>query len=266
MFTSSRIAAALALACAAFGAQAHNIWIKPSTTVLSKADWVTVDAAVSNDLFFFNHRPLAVEKLAIIAPDGSVQAPQNVHKGELRSVFDLKPEQTGTYQLAIVNSGMGGSYKDASGQTKRLRPNGGDIEKLIPADATDVQLMENQTRIETFVTMGKPSPVRLTGKGLELAPITHPNDLVAGEEVSLALHIDGQPAADLDISLIPDGNRYRDSVNEIKLKTDAKGVFKLKFPTAGMYWMEVETKDTKTSHPKAKERRLAYMVTLEVLP
>ena len=75
--TLTRLTAAVALACAAtLPAQAHNAWLLPSTTVLSKADWITVDAAVSNDLFFFNHVPLNVQGLQITAPDGSALQPQ----------------------------------------------------------------------------------------------------------------------------------------------------------------------------------------------
>ena len=68
----TRAIVAATLALAALGAQAHDLWFKPSSTVLSKSDWVTVDAAVSNDIFFFNHRPLAVDKLTITAPDGVI--------------------------------------------------------------------------------------------------------------------------------------------------------------------------------------------------
>jgi len=97
-------------------------------------------------------------------------------------------------------------------------------------------------------------------------PVTHPNDLVAGEEATFAFHVDGKPAADVEVVLVPDGKRYRDAVNEIKLKTDAQGHVKVKFPTAGMYWLDADVKDDKTSNPIAKERRLAYVATLEVLP
>lgn len=35
-------------------AEAHRAWMLPSATVLSGDDpWVTVDAAISNDLFYF---------------------------------------------------------------------------------------------------------------------------------------------------------------------------------------------------------------------
>ncbi|MFZ1795666.1 MAG: DUF4198 domain-containing protein, partial [Dokdonella sp.] len=57
-------------------AQAHKAWLLPSATVLSGEDpWITVDAAVSNDLFYFNHVPLRLDALAITGPDGKpVQA------------------------------------------------------------------------------------------------------------------------------------------------------------------------------------------------
>lgn len=56
----TRIAAAAAALVLSLpiAAQAHRAWLLPSATVLSGKDvWVTVDAAVSNDLFFFErHR------------------------------------------------------------------------------------------------------------------------------------------------------------------------------------------------------------------
>ena len=38
------------------------------------------------------------------------------------------------------------------------------------------------------------------------------------------------------------------------------------WPQAGMYWLEASTKDNKTTVPQAKERRLSYAATLEVMP
>ena len=51
--TRSRVLILAALAPSLF---AHRQWVLPSSTVLSAADpWVTVDAAVSNELFYFDH-------------------------------------------------------------------------------------------------------------------------------------------------------------------------------------------------------------------
>ncbi len=257
---------AATLALAAMSAQAHDLWFKPSSTVLSKSDWVTVDAAVSNDVFFFNHRPLGLENVKVTGPDGAAVEMKNAHKGELRSVFDFKPEQPGTYRVTMLMNGVMGGYKDANGQPKRLRGSLEEILKQVPADAKEVNITENVRRMETFVSVGKPSAITNTGKGLEMKPITHPNDLVASEEATFEFLIDGKPAADMDLELVADGIRYRDGVNALKLKTDAKGAVKVKFPRAGLFWLSADAKDTNTSVKQAKERRLGYVATLEVLP
>lgn len=267
--TLPRLTAAMALALAAtLPAQAHNAWMLPSATVLSKPDWITVDAAVSNDLFFFNHVPLNLQNLQITAPDGSALQPQNLHQGKLRNVFDLQLQQPGTYRIATVNNGVFASYKDAEGKPKRWR---GTPEKLateVPADAKELQVTQSVGRIETFVTLGKPSALKASGQGLELlaAEGKHLNDLVAGEASQLRLLVDGQPAANVEVSIVAGASRYRDSLNEINVTTDAQGNFSVTWPAAGAYWLEASHKDNKTSLPQAKERRLTYVATLEVLP
>ena len=75
------LAAALAAALP-FSALAHKAWLLPSQTVIAgNAPWITVDGAVSNDLFYFNHVPLRLESLVITAPDGSTVQPQNAATG-----------------------------------------------------------------------------------------------------------------------------------------------------------------------------------------
>ena len=50
MKSAAKLAAALAL-CLPFASQAHDVWIVPSSTVLSGTDsWITVDAAVGLSL------------------------------------------------------------------------------------------------------------------------------------------------------------------------------------------------------------------------
>lgn len=146
----TRALAAAALALTVLGAQAHDLWFKPSSTVLSKSDWVTVDAAVSNDVFFFNHRPLGLDAVKVTAPDGAAVEMKNVAKGELRSVFDFKPEKTGTYRVTMLMTGVMGGYKDANGQPKRLRGSVEEVLKQIPADAKEVRVTENLRRMETL--------------------------------------------------------------------------------------------------------------------
>lgn len=263
-----QIAIGASLLCSLLGvAQAHNTWLLPSTTVLSKADWITVDAAVSNDLFFFNHVPLNLDNLTVTAPDGSQVTPENPFKGKLRGGFDLHLTQPGTYRLAVLNTGMFASYTDkATSQARRWRGTPEKFAAEVPADAQDLVVTQSAGRVETFVTVGKPSAWQPSGQGLELVAVTHPNDLVQGERATFAFHIDGQPAANIEVELVRGGTRYRDQVGSIKTSTDAAGRFSVRWPEAGMYWIDTHAKDAKTSLPHARERRLSYVGTVEVLP
>ncbi|SDY70189.1 Uncharacterized conserved protein, contains GH25 family domain [Lysobacter sp. yr284] len=267
-----KLALAAATAVAALGlsvtAHAHKAWLQPSQTVFSeKGSWMTVDAAVSNDLFYFNHVPLPLERLQVTAPDGSAVQAQNGSTGKLRSVFDLQLQQEGTYKIAMNNEGMFASYK-LGGEAKRWRGKASEFKGAIPAGATEVNASESLGRVETFATVGKPSTgaFKTTGKGIELVPVTHPNDLFAGEAATFQLLVDGKPAAGLKIEVVPGATRYRNEQAEIHVATGADGKFEVKWPQAGMYWLETASEDAKTTLPDAKQRRLSYVAVFEVLP
>ncbi len=258
-------AAAIGLPLAA---EAHRAWFLPSATVLSGKDpWVTIDAAVSNDLFYFEHQPMRLDNLVLFGPDGKEVKAENSATGRYRSTFDVHLTQPGTYKFALVNQGVFASYKE-NGQLKRWRGKAEDLAKQVPANAEDLRVTQSQSRMEVFVTAGKPSDAVLkpTGQGLELAAITHPNDLFVGEKANFGLLLDGNPAADLKVTIIPGGIRYRDKLQEITVTTDKDGKFSVTWPEPGMYWLEANLRDDKNVAAPAKERRASYVATFEVLP
>lgn len=262
-----RSAAALALSFTLPLAHAHSSFLLASSTVMSKPQWITVDGAIGNDMFFFNHVPMRLDGVVVTAPDGSLLAPENVMSGKLRSVFDLNLTQTGTYRIANAFAGVTARYKDkASGQPKGWRGDAAAFAREVPADAEDLRVNESASRLETFVTVGKPSEIRPSGRGLELVALTHPNDLFSGESASFGFVLDGKPAAGLEVEIIPAGNRYRDKVGDFRLTTDAQGRISVRWPQAGLYRLEISTTDQKTSVAQASERRLVYAAVLEVLP
>ncbi len=246
---------------------AHKAWLLPSATVSTVDQWITVDAAVSNDLFYFNHNPLRTDGLSITAPDGSKVKPENQARGKYRSTFDVHLQQNGTYRLAVTNGGLSATYEE-NGQRKRWRGTPATFAKEVPAGAQKLQVSESIGRVETFVTAGKPTTdaLKLANVGLELAPVTHPNDLYTGEAATFAMMIDGKPAVNLPVTIVAGGTRYRDAQGEIEVKTDAQGRFSVTWPSPGMYWLETTLSDDKTSVPQAKQRRLSYVATFEVLP
>ena len=198
MKTSMKWAAVALAFCLPLSAQAHRQWMLPSATVLSGNDpWVTVDAAISNDLFYFDHFPLQLANLAVTGPDGQPAKAENQATGRYRSTFDVHLTQPGTYKMAVVNNGVFASHGRKTARTSAGAARPRRFAKEVPADAEDLQVTQSNSRLETFVTAGKPSDTVLksTGQGLELAPITHPNDLFAEDSASFRFLIDGQPAA-----------------------------------------------------------------------
>ena len=263
----SSLALALAAVALPLAAQAHKAWLLPSSTVVSgETPWVGVDAAISNSLYYPDHFPMPLQSLAITAPDGSKAVAQNPHTGKYRSVFDVELNQTGTWRIASVNSGLFASWEE-NGQPRRWRGSEETLGKEVPKDAKNLQITRSAGRVETFVTNGSPDTGALqpTGTGLELVPVTHPNDLFAGEAARFRLLIDGQPAAGVEVTVVPGATRYRDNQDEIAAKTDADGQFSVTWPAAGMYWLTASLQDDKAT-PPASARRASYTATLEVLP
>lgn len=253
---------AFALCLAAPYVGAHEVWLLPSSTVLSSTGHVTVDGAVSNDLFYFNYRPMAIrDNLFITAPDGSAVQPEGLVRGQLRTSFDANLATPGTYRMAAVSSSVMASWKEG-GETKRWRGAQNERDANVPADAAELTVREGFSRVETFVTVGEPTAVAPSGAGLELAPVTHPNDLYAGEAATLGFTINGKPASGVEVVVMAGGTRYRDQLAKVELLTDAKGQITYTWPTPGFYYVKAGVNDTNAGNV---ERRLSYAATLEVL-
>jgi uncharacterized GH25 family protein len=242
------VAAAGLVLALPLAANAHRGWIVPSFTVLSgDGAWVTVDAAISNELFYADHNPMRLDAVVVTAPDGSVDKVQNALTGKYRSTFDVQLSKPGTYKIGSAVSTIMASWTQ-DGQVKRFRGSPDDFAKQVPAGAADLKTIKSFNRNETFVTRDAPTTTVFapTGKGLELVPVTHPNDLVAGEAATFKFLLDGKPAADLEVTFAPGNSRYRATPGDFKVKTGADGSFKVTFPEAGMYWMNAVVRTGET--------------------
>lgn len=234
----SLIATAALLTFSLQPASAHRFWILPSSTVLSGENaWVTVDAAISNSLFFPDHAAPDLAAFTVVGPKGESVAIQNGNKGKYRSTFDVELATPGTYRIASVRDSVSVSYEE-NGETKRERGTEQTLDIAALKTKPGFTMSRNNSRVETFVTAGEPTPIKPTGKGLELVTDkTHPNDLFTGEAVSFILNLDGKPAAKCEVTLIKGDDRYRSEAGEVKVTTDETGRFEVKFPEAGRYWL-----------------------------
>ncbi len=254
-------------------ANAHRSWILPAATVHSSEEpWVTFDAAISNDIFHIDYRPMRLDDVKALAPDGSHIELQNPHTGKYRSTFDLNLTQRGTYKIYTASHGLTARWETEDGERRSWPPRGSSpdpagFQENVPQQAKNLQITESSRRQETFVTAGVPDEAVFEpqNQGLELVPITHPNDLFAGETAQFSFLIDGKPAAGVEVTVIAGGVRYRDSQDEILVKSDKQGVVEVTWPQPGMYWLEASYQDEAAS-PPAQQRRGSYIATFEVLP
>lgn len=305
---TQRILATLAgLLLAASAAHAHRVWILPSMTVLSGTDqWVSFEAAVSNNLFFPNHRPVAIESIEVRGPDGQPVSIQNATGGQVRTSFELQLQKQGTYVVSLKPSqggrgrggpgvaakkgdgpgakagsgkmgrgGFGGAEGslmgsfEVDGKVERWR---GTPETLVSegmAKKPGFKLTESGgRRVVAFVTAGKPTTeiLRPEGKGLEVDYVTHPNDLFTGEPATFRLLLDGKPAANAEVTVVRGDDRYRDEAGDVIMRTAADGTVKIKWPQAGRYWFEATAASRGEQHGVPSEKTFTYIATFEVLP
>jgi len=270
---SFRLALLAAGALACLPAHAHRAWLLPSATLAEgAAPVVSIDAAISEDLFEFDAFPLALDTLRVTAPDGSAVAPDARIEAKRRVSFDVKLVQKGTYRIAGVTDTATASWK-VGGETKRWRGAPAALATEVPADAPDLQVSRQLARAETFVTHETPGPLAdaISGAGLELQPLTNPTDLSVGDTSRFRVLLDGKPYANADVTLIRGGNRYRYRIGELALKTDVAGEFGVAWPEAGRWWMGITHggRGPGAGAPApggAPVRRESYSATFEVLP
>jgi hypothetical protein len=90
--------------------------------------------------------------------------------------------------------------------------------------------------------------------------------------------LNGQPLPNFPFSLVPGGVKYRGTLNEVRLSTDAKGQATFTLPAPNMYWLSAkypanEPANAPANAPRgpgaegpAGATRYSYSATLEILP
>jgi uncharacterized GH25 family protein len=293
--------AASAAAIFAAPAVAHRMWLLPSTTVLADVgQWVTIDAAVSNDLFYADHVPMQIQQIKVWAPDGSAGQIENAATGKYRSTFDVKIDKPGTWKIGTEASSIQGTFKlngeewrvggrrgggsggpggmapgarpagaatpaaNGAAPTPPVRQSVGSVDE-IPAGATDIKLTEVLARNYVFISAGEPTTsVFGSAKGLDMQPVTHPTALVSDEAGQFRFLVDGKPAAGVKVTVVPGSKKFRAAEQAQELTTGADGLLRVTWPVAGVYWISANLTDARPSNLRATERRMTYTTTVEV--
>ena len=261
------LAGAAAIVALAGPAQAHRMWILPSTFTLSgEEQWVTVDGAVSNDLFFPNHVPLRLDNMGVTAPDGVSSPVEGGWTGKFRSAFDVKLDKQGTWKIGEAGASYFARWEE-DGEPRRKRGSLADLEADGLIGKPGVEVMQASRRVETFVTLGAPSVDALapTGQGLELVPVTHPNDVYAEEPAFFRFVLDGEPAVGLEVKISKGQDRYRDDQGLVELVSDENGEVSFTLEEPGRYWLSSSVDGTAELNGMQIKAMNGYVATFEVL-
>ena len=258
--------AALVLLVSGF-ANAHNVWIRPSSTQLSgEKDYVTIDGGASDFPFDVNHNGRPTENLHAYAPDGKEIEKENLTKGKLRTSYDAKLTQQGTHRFVDQQEYIQFNYGEGDPKP-RWRGTPEQYQKENPhADKKREKNKQLTLHAETFATLGAPTAeaIKPDAKGLDIEYLTHPNELYAGEKAQFRVVFDGKPLANARVRLAKDGMRYR-SHELTELKTDGDGLSTIDWPEAGMYGLATEYEELRAI-VKDAPHTYRYVAGLEVLP
>lgn len=251
-------------------ANAHPRWVLPSHFTVSKegGDWLSFDVTASHGTFVFD-KPAGSESAQVVMPDGRTERPNFVIRGKRRSMFDFYFEEQGTHKVQINNvPTYYTQYKAGRRDTvKWLKANKADRMDLLPQKARDVVTQISFTRAESYITVGKPSTTvfEIEGKLLEMKPITHPADIVAGEEVAFQFFYNGKPQAGVVAEITREGTLYRNHQEQIDVISDEQGHINFVPDIAGRYVMKANYKGELKDNPLAEKASVNVHLTFEAL-
>lgn len=259
----SNSALRVALLTAALGfnavALAHTAFIAPASVVPGNDHWVSLDAGLTEELF---KSDIALDKstFQVMTPAGKWQKPERLEQFKTRTLVEHQLLDNGTYRFSTgVRAGAVVRVYELNGERKTLR----DAKQELPAGAKFLETAQSFTLAETYLTHDLPSATVLTpsNKGLELQPLTHPNQLLTGQAFKLKVLADGKPVADKDVRLLAAAVTGQ---KPLKLKTDAQGEVELKLDTPGLYLLGVRHSLPAPKGSDVQTFNYSYNLTLEV--
>lgn len=213
-------------------ALAHQPYLRPNVFDATGRDHVTVEAAFTEDVFAAEV-VMRSDFYHVVGPNGDTPI-RNVTYLRDVAVFEADTPVDGTYRLSSGprQGRTAQMYRAADGSWKMV----GEEDGPAPAGAglVDVQSI---TVADVYVTRGAPSTeaLRPAGQGLELVPVTHPSDIVAGEDATFRLLLDGRPLANAPVTVFREAGRWDGRKVEADLVTGADGVVTIRAAEPGAY-------------------------------
>jgi len=227
------IALAASALASAFPVAAHTPYLVPSAFAVRAGQTVALDAAFA-ETFFVPETAFDDSAFSVTGPDGHTAALAS-HPMKTRTVAEYTvPEANGTYRLSTgVRRGALFRTWEIGGKRESSR----DPAVKIPAGATVIADFQSLTLAETYVTVRSPDRAALAPRntGLELVPITHPNDLYAGETFEFRVQYAGKPLAAQKVEITEAVWGSDRTAQVLTVETDARGHATLPLRQAGTW-------------------------------
>ena len=258
-FRPIRAAAALLTLTGATATQAHMPYVLPTLFDVGKGDHVTVQSAFAEDIFL-PEVPMRDAPFHLVGPDGAKLPVEPVTHLRDLSIFEANLPAEGTYRVTTgQRAGRKGKMFKA-GDAWVMRGEGAEPDPS--AQQVDVQSM---TLAEAYVTRGQPTDGALKPKGaaLEIQPITHPNGITAGSDVTFALLFDGKPLPNTDVTLFRSAGYYDGRKVAAQTRSDTHGRFSVKPDDAGTYLILVRHRDAAPAGADTPYRSYTYTLAFD---
>lgn len=117
--------------------------------------------------------------------------------------------------------------------------------------------MQYYSSAETYVSKGTPNYIKTTtGKGVEIVPMTSPNELFLSGDLNLKVLLDGKPVPNARVVVVYDNEHYRfhrqgdlydvENIRKSNIYADKDGMFTFKPTQAGLVMLFVTIHEKKT--------------------
>ena len=286
--------AALVVVVAATQASAgHMPYLEPKTFG-PRRDVVTVEAAMAEEatLFLPDFTIRGSGDYAVTDPSGATKKIEGVTTLKELAIFEASTPTEGTYRITSgERAGRSGKLAKIDGIWRNVRPAGGPprppeggappakppegaappsngpiAEEQIPAGA-EVMTTQAYLKADVYVSRGAPTATALkpTGQGLEIVPVTHPNEAFAGEAFKFRLLVDGQPLANAPFTVSKAREGYEPQRFTTGGAAGADGAASITLAKPGVYVIQVQNPVRVEGQPPVPaSKALTTTLTFEV--
>lgn len=245
-------------------ANAHTPFIVPTSFEPLHQGWVSLDAGFA-EVFFQSEVAFDKGNFQVLTPAGEWVAPARLEQFTTRSLVEYQTKEEGTYRFST------GARKAAifrmyelNGERKHTR----DPKEVLPKEAKLLDHYQSVTLAETYVSLKKPTNTALKpyNQGLEIVPVTHPNDIYAAEVFSVKVLLDGKPLRDTGVSLFTGYDLGEQEKATFTTKTDKDGKVEFTAVNAGIYLLYVRQSAPAPKGAEAPNYGYVYTLSFAVNP